>query len=68
MEDGVSGGIMENVLRNVVQDINLDLELAPTQLHLTVAQIVMVAPLKLQLAMAITVQVKLNQYCSCVWM
>jgi len=60
MEDGVNGDIMENVLRNVVQDINLDLELAPTQLHHMVVQIVMVAPLKLQLAMELIVQVRLN--------
>jgi len=54
MEDGVNGDIMENVLRNVVQDINPDLELVPTQLHHMVVQIVMVAPLKLQLAMELT--------------
>jgi len=56
----VNGDIMENVPRNVVQDINLDLELVPTQFHHMVVQIVMVAPLKLQLAMELTVQVRLN--------
>jgi len=53
----VSGDIIENVLRNVVQDINLDLELVPTQRHHMVVQIVTVAPQKLQLAMELTVQV-----------
>jgi len=65
MEDGVHGDIMENVLRNVVQDINLDPELVQTQLHHMVVQIVMVAPLKLQPAMEMTVQVRLGSSFLC---
>jgi len=47
MEDGVSGDIMEIVQKAVVQDINLDLELVPTQLHLMVEMIATEAKRKL---------------------
>jgi len=62
MEDGVNGDITAIVQKAVVQDISLDLELVPTRLHHMVVQIVMVAPLKLQLATELTAQVRFDRY------